>query len=180
MKIKNAMMLALLMVFSFSASTAFAGNHEYVGSKKCGICHKRPEVGGQLGIWQASAHAKAFETLGTPAAKEAAAKLGIDNPQTSGKCLKCHSTAYANTENRVSQVIAVEEGVSCESCHGAGKDYMKKSVMENKDQAIAAGLVLPDEKTCTTCHNSESPTFKSFNYQESWAKIQHPNPSKKK
>src|ERR1017187_3182052 len=60
----------------------------YIGPKMCGICHKKDETGNQFAKWQAGPHAKAFETLGTPAALEIAKKLGIDDPQKSGKCLK--------------------------------------------------------------------------------------------
>src|SRR5690349_6142931 len=66
----------------------------YVGIKTCGICHKKEDSGNQIGNWEKSPHARAFQTLGTPAAKEIATKAGIDDPQKSGKCLKCHSTAY--------------------------------------------------------------------------------------
>lgn len=168
----------LLTVFSIlGVRPALAQfEHEFVGAAKCAICHKKPEQGEQFRIWQESKHAKAFETLGTPEAKEQAAKLGIENPQTSGKCLKCHSTAYGFTEAMVTDAIPAEESVSCESCHGPGKDYMKKSVMEDPDAAIEAGLVIPDEKTCQKCHNAEAPTFKGFNFAEYWEKIKHPVP----
>jgi len=54
------------------------------------------------------------------------------------------------------------------------------TVMKDLAAAKAAGLVIPDEKTCTTCHNSESPTFKSFDFKTMWPKIAHPNPAKAK
>ncbi len=170
--------IAGLVLSAFVLTKAYAepSAHEFVGVKKCAMCHKKPEQGEQFRIWEESKHAKAYETLGTPAAKEVAAKLGITDPQTSGKCLKCHSTAYNFTEEKVTDAISVEEAISCESCHGAGKDYMKKSVMQDKDQAISSGLVMPDETTCTKCHNAESPAFKSFDYKESWEKIKHPVP----
>jgi hypothetical protein len=53
----------------------------------------------------------------------------------------------------------MQYGVHCESCHGAGKDYQSKKVMENKDLAIANGLVMPDDKVCVKCHNEESPSY---------------------
>ena len=140
------------------------------------MCHKKPDIGEQVRIWQGSAHAKAFESLATAQAKEIGTKLGIADPQTSGKCLKCHSTAYDFMENKVSEKVPVEEGVSCESCHGAGKDYMKKSLMQDKAQAIANGLIMPDEKTCTKCHNAESPVMKSFDFKKQWDMIKHPVP----
>ena len=86
--------------------------HDFVGVKKCSICHKKDEQGNQFGIWQGTKHAKAYEVLGTPAAIEAGKKKGVDNPQTSGKCLKCHSTAYYFSEAKVTEDIPVEEGVS--------------------------------------------------------------------
>src|SRR3989338_4281508 len=142
---RTSVLIARIAVFAagvafLAASNSFAA--EYVGSKKCSICHKKEDTGNQYGVWLESKHAKAFEVLGTPEAKEAAAQRGISDPQTSGACLKCHSTAYGFSEARVSEAITVEEGVSCESCHGAGSEYKKKSVMENKDEAIAAGLII--------------------------------------
>ncbi len=164
----------LLLVSTYVLAEDLA--HEFTGVKKCSICHKKPEQGEQFGIWEKSLHAKAFETLGTDAAKQAGAARGVQDPQKDGKCLKCHSTAYGFSEAKITDAIAVEEGVSCESCHGPGKDYSKKSVMEDRDQAVAAGLIIPDEKTCVKCHNSESPNYKPFDYKEFWEKIKHPVP----
>jgi Cytochrome c554 and c-prime len=170
----------LACVFAlFAIPGARAGSdHEYAGVKKCSICHKTPAQGEQFPKWQASKHSKAFETLGTPEAKEMALKLNVADPQKDGKCLKCHSTAYGHTEAQVTQVIPLEEGVSCESCHGAGKDYLKLSVMKDVEAAKAAGLNIPDEKTCLGCHNSENPFNKPFNYQERLEKIKHSIPKK--
>ena len=172
-------LLAMVVVpLVIQVAPAASQEHEFVGVKKCALCHKKPEQGEQVRIWEESKHAKAYETLGTPAAKEVAAKLGIDNPQTSGKCLKCHSTAYGFTEAKVTETVPVEEGISCESCHGPGKDYSKKSVMEDRAQAITLGLVIPNEQTCQKCHNSESPSYKPFDFKERWEQIKHPVPPK--
>jgi len=163
-------------------SGAFADGRDpanYVGVKTCGICHKKDESGNQLAKWQASPHAKAFETLGTPAAKEAAKKLGIDDPQKSGKCLRCHSTAYNFTEAVATEKIKVEDGVVCESCHGPGKKYMAKSVMEDRAKAIENGLVHPATQSCKLCHNEQSPTFKGFDEKTYVEKIAHPDPKVK-
>lgn len=163
----------LIAGYAVPGYAADAPAHEFIGAQKCSLCHKKPEQGEQYRIWQESKHAKAFETLGTPEAKVAAEKLGISDPQTSGKCLKCHSTAYWFSESKVSDAIAVEEGVSCESCHGPGKDYFKKSIMEDKNAAIENGLIIPNEATCVKCHNPESPSYKSFNFKERWEQIKH-------
>ena len=182
---RNVLLISLgviiVFVISYSSGSFSAApepQHEFIGVGKCSLCHKKEDTGEQYRIWQESKHSKAFEVLGTPEAKETAAKQGISDPQTSGKCLKCHSTAYWFSENKVTEVIPLEEGISCETCHGPGKDYMKKSVMEDKDAAIAAGLIIPDEKVCMQCHNEESPNYKPFDFKVMWEQIKHPVPEK--
>jgi hypothetical protein len=165
----------------------------YVGIKTCGICHKKDESGNQLAKWQVGPHAKAFETLGTSKAKEVAKAKGIDDPQKSGKCLKCHSTAYHFTETAVvaPEKIKPEDGVTCESCHGPGKKYMGKSVMEDRQKSIEAGMVYPASKSCELCHNDQNPTWKAdrfttkdgkkvgFDYDQAYEQIKHPDPKVK-
>jgi hypothetical protein len=164
----------------------------YVGAKACGICHKAEATGNQLAKWQAGPHAKAFELLGTPEAKAVGAKLGIDDPQKSPNCLKCHSTAYHWTEAVVTDKIKPEEGVSCESCHGPGKKYMPKSIMEDRQKSIAAGMIYPASQSCELCHNDQNPTWNpekyttkdgkkvGFDFEQAFEKIKHPNPQAKK
>ncbi|MCB0834094.1 MAG: cytochrome C554, partial [Bacteroidetes bacterium] len=73
-----------------------------------------------------------------------------------------------------------EDGVGCESCHGAGGDYWTKEVMQavtdGTTDGASVGLIKPDEKVCKTCHNEESPTAKEFNFAEMYPKIAHERP----
>ena len=46
--------------------------------------------------------------------------------------------------------------------------------MDEPNNTIAE--VSCDEKLCTGCHNSDSPSFKEFNYADAWAKIKHSKP----
>ena len=69
------------------------------------MCHKKDDAGNQHGKWKDGPHAKAFEVLAGEKAKATAAKLGIDDPQKSGKCLKCHSTAYHFSEELKNEKI---------------------------------------------------------------------------
>jgi len=160
----------------------------YVGTKTCGMCHKKEADGNQLGVWQAGPHAKAIETLGTDEAKAVAAKQDIADATKDGKCLNCHSTAYNLTEEVQTEKVTVEDGVSCESCHGPGKNYKSKKVMEDKEKSIAAGMVSPATESCTLCHNDKSPTWNperyttkdgekvGFDVEQAAEKVKHPKP----
>lgn len=144
------------------SSVAFAQNYKYIGADKCKMCHNKPNKGEQYNKWMEGPHAHAMETL-----KGADA----ENP----KCLKCHSTAAAHPDQVAS--IKVEEGVSCESCHGPGSVYKSAGIMKNRKLALSKGMILPTEEVCRKCHNEESPTFKGFNYEEYVAKIAHDDPT---
>jgi hypothetical protein len=108
---------------------------QYIGVTDCALCHKGRKVGDQFDKWQDGPHSKAFEVLAAPAGKAVADKLGIANPQASGKCLKCHSTAYNWTERVQTSTIKPEQGVVCESCHGPAKNYVPR---------VSADLILED------------------------------------
>jgi len=160
------------------------GQRTFEGAGKCKTCHKKAEDGDQYGKWAESAHANAYKTLASDEAKKIAADKGLGNPQEAAECLQCHVTGYGVADEFHGAKYDMTEGVTCESCHGAGSDYYKKSVMvavmKGETDPASVGLMTPDEKTCTGCHNDKSPTFKAFNYDEMLKKIAHPIPDAKK
>ena len=163
MKLKKIIFLMGMFVFFLSAVNA--QNPQYVGAAKCKMCHNKAEKGEQYNKWLASPHAKAMAAL---------KGADLKNP----KCLKCHSTAAGADQSLIAS-ITVEEGVSCESCHGAGSLYKVGTVMKDKKVAMTKGLIMPDEKVCKKCHNEESPNYKGFNFKEYSAKIAHDDPTTK-
>lgn len=174
---KTFFWLAVAVIFCAGGSARAEGAHKYVGVKKCSMCHKSEAKGGQYGHWLASSHAKAYERLASPEAAEAAKKLEVSgNPQESPKCLKCHTTGYGEESSLFGDGFVKTDGVQCESCHGAGGDYLSLSVMKDRTKAMAAGLILPTKEVCVKCHNPESPNYKEFNFDESVKVIAHPGP----
>jgi hypothetical protein len=129
-------------------------SHTYVGNAKCKMCHKGEAKGMIWEKWLETKHAKSMTALN-------AEKGETKDP----KCVKCHVTGFGDT-TAYSLAAPKEEfaNVGCEACHGPGSDYKSISVMKDKEKAIAAGLFIPNEKTCRGCHNEESPTFKEFDY----------------
>ena len=108
--------------------------HEYVGAKKCKICHKKDGI---FESWLATKHATAWDSLSA----EDQAKDELEAFYTTG------TTAKGD----------LLTGVQCEACHGPGSDYKKKKIMEDREAAVAAGLLIPDQETCTRCHNEKAP-----------------------
>ncbi len=159
----RGLIIVCLVVFLGSNNLA-AQDFEYVGSKKCKMCHNKAPKGAQYKQWAESSHAKAMESLSAEEAKDPT-------------CLKCHSTV-GHVDPDLVATLKVTEGVSCESCHGPGSKYSPKSVMRDRAKSIAKGLILPIEEVCITCHNDESPHFKGFDFAEYVEKVSHPDPSK--
>ncbi len=153
-----------------------APEHGYVGVDACGRCHRMDRTGNQLGAWQGGPHAGAYDTLATPEASAAGEAAGIANPQEAPECLRCHTTAQGVAAEHLGDGFDITKGVQCESCHGPGADYSPAGVMRDPEASLAAGMVVPNEAVCLTCHNSESPTFESFDFAERSAQIAHPNP----
>ena len=155
--------------------------HQYVGVDKCKLCHMKKTTGEAYVVWKKQKHAKAFETLATPQAKEIAKKQGIEDAQKSDKCLRCHVTGAGAKPEEIASTLKPTEGVGCEVCHGPGGDYYKEEVhAKSRDAGLKAGMVIPDEKLCVKCHNKDSPSYKEFDYAKFSKEIAHPNPEKQK
>jgi len=163
--------LSLLVIFIFlltvtgasladEVATPDTPAHEYVGAKKCKICHKKDGI---FEDWSKSKHAMAFDSLSAEDQKNE----GLHRYYTTGTTAK-------------GELLT---GVQCEACHGAGADYKKKKIMENQEMAVAKGLIIPDEKTCLKCHHDKAPAAlaaiaKDFDYEKMRAKGVHA-PAKK-
>lgn len=157
---KRIMFLTLSVMVVFSL--VYAGDFSYIGVAKCKMCHKGTAKGEVFEKWEKSPHAKAFATL--------KAKGEEKNP----KCLECHVTGFNASGYKVGDPTAASfEAVQCESCHGPGSAYKSMSVMKDKKQSMANGLIEPNEAVCKKCHNPKSPTYKAFNFKEAVKKIDH-------
>ncbi len=159
----------------------------YIGAAMCKNCHNGADKGNAYDIWHETPHAKAYENLGSDKAKEVGKKLGIDDPQKSEKCLKCHVTAYGVDKKELKASFKMELGVQCETCHGPGEDHQKKRFAEAMKKDEPASPITADEihagrtiELCKKCHNEESPTYKPFCLKERMKKIEHLDPRKKR
>ncbi len=149
------------------------GENKNIGVHTCAECHKGPTMGYQFSKWRMSAHASAYVVLATDKAYEIAKEQGLkDDPQSSPKCLRCHSTAYRQPSKGAIEFYSLYQGVGCEACHGAGSNYYPEAIMRDERAAKAAGLKEVTRQTCLGCH--EDTNDNPFDYDEAVKKIAHP------
>jgi hypothetical protein len=165
---------SMLLVVLFFAIPLLSQN-KFVGVNTC-VCHNLPKQGKQSDIWKKTKHAEAFEVLKSPKAAEyAKAKNVAGVPSEAKECLQCHTTGFGKETDKS---FKAEMGVQCEACHGAASGY--KSIHnkpENKEKAVAAGLVLkPGEKVCLNCHVNKMHPIKDFDFKKMYEQIKHPLP----
>jgi 2',3'-cyclic-nucleotide 2'-phosphodiesterase (5'-nucleotidase family) len=119
----------------------------FAGSATCGNCHASAH-----GVWERSAHAKAFQTL---------VEAGHDRDPD---CVGCHVVGL-NTEGgfRSAPETPHLKDVGCESCHSGGAAHAQAPATQKMPRAAAAA--------CAQCHVPEhSPNFQ---YRAFWEKIRH-------
>jgi len=96
-----------------------------VGPRRCAECHEEENR-----TWLETGHHQGFKTLARlPEARAMSKALGIRRLKREARCIGCHFTEQWTDENQ-SKVIA---GVSCESCHGAGADWLDSHADYGKD-----------------------------------------------
>ncbi len=87
-----------------------------LGNESCVKCHAS-----EIQVWKQTPHSRTFEELHRrPEAQQIASKLGISSIKNDGRCVNCHYTQQVDA-SETPHVIA---GVSCESCHGAAKNWI--------------------------------------------------------
>ena len=85
-------------------------------ANECAKCHLN-----EVKVWKQTPHFQTFEQLSrNPEAKAICSKLGLRSVKRSDTCIKCHFT-MKNNDGKLKAI----SGVSCESCHGASKDWIQ-------------------------------------------------------
>ncbi|MCH9647684.1 MAG: cytochrome c family protein [Deltaproteobacteria bacterium] len=86
-----------------------------VAATTCGECHVS-----EFEVWKRTPHSTSFKTLHRKESAEAiAGKMGFRLIKRQSLCLSCHYTAVVEREQ-----LRAGSGVSCESCHGAARDWL--------------------------------------------------------
>lgn len=133
------------------------------GPDECAECHKK-----ETENWKTSHHYETFSSLPrSKEAKEITEKLGLKRIKSESVCLGCHFTS----KERKGKPKPIA-GISCESCHSAGADWLKRhgeysgkkketeseaEAQQRWADAEASGMIRPHmlydlAKNCYSCH----------------------------
>jgi Cytochrome c554 and c-prime len=139
----------------------------YLGPTACGSssCHGSVEPRKTLGvrqdeyfIWQKKdLHARADGVLYDDRSRVIARRLHLGDAGKSQLCLTCHALSVPARLQR--GPLELEDGISCESCHGAASGWFEghRSESWTHQQSVAAGMtdlrdVQVRANVCLSCH----------------------------
>jgi len=105
----------------------------YAGSESCAPCHANI-----VEVWKSTRHANAFSS---PIFQRDWSELG-----SKIACLECHTTGYDPASGAY-----VQEGVTCESCHGPFQPAHPAQAMS----------ITPDAELCANCHKTTTDEWKA-------------------
>ncbi len=157
--------LSLVVSANAMAQPSHCDPTKVVTAVQCAKCHVA-----EVSVWKQTPHAQSFDSLHrNPQALEIARRLGQSSIKRNDICLDCHYTSQA--EQDLARVVA---GVSCESCHGAARDWInvhsdyggpaaskqsetEQHRLQRQTQSVALGMRNPKNlysiaRSCLQCH----------------------------
>jgi hypothetical protein len=142
----------------------------FVGSIGCksSSCHggAGPKRSQYITWSQKDFHTKAYAVLLNARSTRIAEALGIAEAPTSERCTVCHSPFQSVAPSRLTGTAHPDEGVSCETCHGAAGGWLRGHTRPDwsYDTRVAAGMrdlrsLYVRANACVACHQNLAPEF---------------------
>jgi hypothetical protein len=180
----------------FSDAYATEKKYKFIGASSCAStsCHggKKPAIerpSTEYQTWsKKDPHSNAFDKLVNEAADDILeafneeADKEIEDATTDMRCIRCHTVGVLSKEFQGSK-FNIEDGVSCDRCHGAGSGYIPMHDKKTHDYNKSLTLGMWDTRNltkraeiCISCHLQLSPelidaghpdlTFELFSYTD--------------
>lgn len=106
-------------------------------------------------------HSRAYAILLNARSARIAETVGIAEAQSSARCTVCHSPFQSVGQTRLASTARPDEGVSCESCHGAAGAWLRGHTRKDWTHATRVSAGMRDLKnlyvranTCVACHQN--------------------------
>ena len=141
------------------------GDAKFVGAIGCksSSCHGGAgEKRSQYITWsQKDYHTRAYTILLDARSSRIAEAVGIHEAQSSSRCTVCHSPFQSVSQSRLEPTAHPDEGVSCESCHGAAEPWLRGHTRTDWTYAtrVSAGMhdlrnLYVRANACVACHQN--------------------------
>ena len=138
---------------------------QFVGAAGCkaSSCHGGAgEKRSQYLTWvKQDFHFRAYAVLVDARSARMAETLGLPAAYTSARCTVCHSPFQAVAPTNLANTASADEGVSCESCHGAAGSWLRGHIRKDWSYAMRVGAGMHDLRnfyvranTCVACHQN--------------------------
>ncbi|HMG05508.1 MAG TPA: multiheme c-type cytochrome [Chthoniobacterales bacterium] len=165
-------LLALTVVFGVAANEPRQIRETgsvFVGSSGCksSSCHggAGPKRSQYITWSQKDFHTKAYAILLDARSTRIAQTLQIAEPATNAPaCTVCHSPFQSVAPNRITHMEHSDEGVSCETCHGAAGGWLRGHTRPDwtYNTRVAAGMrdlrnIYVRANACVACHQYLEP-----------------------
>jgi cytochrome c554/c'-like protein len=109
-------------------------------------------------------HTKAYAVLLNSRSERIAEGLGIAAAQSSARCTICHSPLQSVPPSQLTRTAQPDEGVSCETCHGAAQGWLRGHTRPDwtYNTRIGAGMrdlrnIYIRANACVACHQNLAP-----------------------
>jgi hypothetical protein len=165
--------LRFVAFFAIAIATASANelkqtresDSQFVGSIGCksSSCHGGAgEKRSQYITWlQRDFHTHAYAILLDARSARIAEALNIPEAQSSARCTVCHSPFQSVPQTRLATTAHPDEGVSCETCHGASEPWLRGHTRKDWTYAMRVSAGMRDLRnlyvranTCVACHQN--------------------------
>jgi hypothetical protein len=106
-------------------------------------------------------HTRAYAILLNARSARIAESIGVGEAQSSARCTVCHSPFQSVAQTRLASTARPDEGVSCETCHGAAGTCLRGHTRSDWTYAMRVSAGMRDLRslyvranTCVACHQN--------------------------
>lgn len=189
-----ALLVCMAVTFSNEAnlSAADSPDWKYLGSLACARCHtepqtqdKTPDEQGHLRTdfvllteyptWKDhDKHSTAYASLKNDRSRRMGELLGVDVTTAAAGCINCHAMPFP--EARRGDQFKLEDGVSCDGCHGPSSEWLVPHFTDKNWRTLSAiekeakGFLdvrdpVKRSKMCVSCHLGDAAAGKLVTHE---------------
>jgi hypothetical protein len=172
---KPCWLLAVLIFACADTGLSQEATLKYLGYASCqsSSCHGGSERGEVITWKEKDFHSRAFVILTTARSARMAETLHLGDATKSARCTVCHSPFQTLPAETLAATAHSNEGVSCESCHGAADTWIRAHTRPDftYKNRLAVGMrdlrgLYARANACVSCHENIEPAILAAGHPE--------------